>query len=1264
MATKRVTRKLIKIASVILGIILALLVAFHFWFINHAESLVEDLVNKQSKGKLHLDIGKFRFNWFNRKMELKQAVFYSTDTLTAPTAYRFSVQQINIQVERILPLIFEKRFLIDSIQLISPDVSVTKLRSKDSASVRDTSLSLPQEMGRIYNSIQDALRVLQVDRFQIDNGKFSLINRTRPEEKPIVITRLHFFLDNLQVDTARSDTRQKILFSDNVALQTTHQDIVFPDGRHRLSFSNFRINIRNRLAEFDSCTIMATRGDSTNNSFRIFFDKLRMTNIDFDTLYHTEVIKADSVYCINPRFQLNVDLPKRTGPIQPPKLDELIQQLTGSMQLAFVIVQNGSFDINTMREGRPSSFTSDHNNFELQNLRIRENAPRPLTVERFAMAIRNYENFLRDSAYAIQFDSILLNNNRISLSNFSYQEMEKNKVVNSLSMPLFELQGLSWDDLLFGQQLNAESVTLYRPVINYKADKNKQQRSQDVFQILAGIGAILQLNNMNIVDGQVNLFLPHNTRLQLEGATMSVKGKELVGSRKLISISRSVTDLRFKKGVFTSNDLTAELDEVQFSGEKGGLQAATLHIRDKKELLADAQQVSIRSMVIDDRLQQANIDGVRWQKAGIRLLLTEGTPGGAASFRLSDINGANTSVTLLKGNQTISVSLKNISAREIILLKGRQPQVTGLAASGNDLSIINDAFKLQVKQLDLADQRSSTLRNISYTSYAQQDSVLVNIPELTIIPNINVLMGGKLQTDALSLFQPQIDIHLSDAGTASPGSKKPVEMAIGKLLIRQPVIRFLNTNHNGTSVLEWNGKESDNQLELTNFKLGRDSFSASQLRLGLDHFLFTNSKGKTFRAGNGQVNAVIDRPAMQRNDAGSWDWRGIVASLAMRNFVIDSLGRKNGTLKIDSARLNDLAISSSLIINLRELVSRNTRFNLQQVTGSYHNTSDQFRWFNAGYDKKTRHFAVDSFSYHPTLDKDAFLKAQTYQVDYMTAKTGKIDIGTFDLQRYIKDSILDLGLVTIDNGHMESYRDKRLPRPPGLVRSLPVDLLKKIATRLTIDTVRINNSLIEYGEINEKTGSEGVITVNRLNGRITRLRNFDISKTDSLYIEASAYLQDTILTQLQVKESYADSLSGFLMTAQMGPTDLTILNPVLVPLASAELRSGKLDTMSLSATGGEYVATGEMNMRYHDLKIRVVRPGKHRKSFTNGLLTFFVNTLVKNENKNRGGAIFFRRLRDRSAINYLVKIALNGVSSSVGVKNNKKKIRRFNRNKS
>ncbi|MET0392240.1 MAG: hypothetical protein ABW019_03825 [Chitinophagaceae bacterium] len=1260
MTAKRITRRLTRIAAFILGFIVVLLAVFHFWFINHAKSLIEDIVEKQSKGKLHLSIGKFRFNWMNRKMELRNAVFYSTDTATASTANRLRVDRIQIQVKEILPLIFDKKFYIDSIKLVNPEITVTKLRPKDTLSAKDTSLSIPQEMGRIYNSIQDALQVLQVDRFQIDNGTFTLINRVRPEEKPITISRLNFHLDNLQVtDPNKTENDSKILFSDNVVLQTTHQNILFPDGRHRLIFSNFRINILNRLAEFDSCTIIATKGDSAGNSFRIFFDKLRMTNIDFDTLYHTEVIKADSVYCINPRFRLDVDLPKRTGPVKPPKLDELIQQLTGNIQLGFVVVQNGSFDINTLREGRPSSFTSDHNNFELRGLRIQENAQRPLTVEGFAIAIRNYETFLRDSAYTIRFDSIRFNNNRISLNNFSYQETRNNKVINNLSMPRFELQGLSWDNLVFEQQLNAEKVTLYRPVISYNLVRNRNRPSQDVFQVLAGIGSSLQLSNVDIIDGKVDLLLEKNARLQLEGANMSVRGKELVGSRGLTSIRKAVDELHFSKGIFTAGDLTMRLENVQFKGGVNGLSAGTVYLRNKT-MAIDAKGVTIESMLSDDRLQQTTIRGMQWQQADVRIM-PGGKAGAPGSLVVEKIRGANTKIVVDQDMRKASVFLERISVDAFRSVPGRPLQLSGLVAAGRDLSVADSALLLTVKALNIADGRSSTLQEVAYTSYTPNDSVHITVPALSLVPDINAMLRGAITADAVTVSRPVITISLRHTDTAGAAGKNSIgSIAIGRLRIVQPVVQYRSTTPKGISRLEWSGNINDNYIDLANLALNSETGSAAvgQLRFSMDHFRYTDPKGKAFNAGKGEIEAQVNQLAWHTNADSTRDWTGTLAYLAARQFIIDSLDLKGGTLTIDSARLSDLSISSATLPDFRRLVSNNTRFHLYAVTGSYHNADEQYHWYNAGYNRLTKHFSLDSFTYRPAAEQEAFLNAQTFQTDYMAVRTGRVDIGPFDIYRYIQDSIMELGIVTIHDGYLYNFRDKRLPRPPGVIRHLPVNLVKKIPVMLEVDTVHIINANVDYGELNEKTGAEGTITVNRLQATVTNLRNFDIAEHDSLLIRASAYLQDTMLTRLQVKESYTDSLAGFLMTAQMGPADLTVLNPVLAPMAGAELRSGKLDTMTLRVVGREYLAFGSMNMYYHDLKVKIKRPDGKR-SFVNGIITFVANTLIKNENRDRTGTVFFQRLRDRSAINYLVKIALSGVTSSVGVKRNKKQVRRY-----
>ena len=101
----------------------------------------------------------------------------------------------------------------------------------------------------------------------------------------------------------------------------------------------------------------------------------------------------------------------------------------------------------------------------------------------------------------------------------------------------------------------------------------------------------------------------------------------------------------------------------------------------------------------------------------------------------------------------------------------------------------------------------------------------------------------------------------------------------------------------------------------------------------------------------------------------------------------------------------------------------------------------------------------------------------------------------------------------------------------------------------------------------------------------------------------------------------------------------------------------------MRAVGREYLSLGEMQMYYHDLKIRFLKNGiETKKTFLTRIITFLANSfVVKKNNKSRTGNVFYIRDRDKSAINYLIKIAMSGMASSVGAKNNKKMIRRYKR---
>ncbi|RYY57080.1 MAG: hypothetical protein EOO09_03965 [Chitinophagaceae bacterium] len=1244
------------------GILVVLLVSFHFWFVNHAEELIENMVNSQSNGRLQLKIDKFKFNWFSSKFELRKVSFTSNDTTASPNSYQVEVERIRIQVKSMWPLIFEKRFLIDSLQVISPAITVTKLRATRDSVSADNSLSIPQEMGRVYKSIQDALQVLQVDRFSIDNASFALVNNMRPEEHPIRISRIFFKLDNLSVDTAFSDKQQKILFSDNVSLHTSNQDILFPDGRHKLAFRNFRINVKNRLAEFDSCTISATRGDSSNNNFQVFFDKLQMTNIDFDTLYHAEVIKADSVYCINPQFRLDIDLQKRQGPIKPPKVDELIQQMTGDLQLAFVVVQNGSFDINTMREGRPSSFTSDHNNFDLEGLRINQKAAKPLTIERFAMAIRNYENFLRDSAYSIRFDSILIRNNRINLGNFSYRELEKGRVVNSLSMPQFELHGLSWDDLISEQQLRADRVNLYSPVINYTIRPNKSKPRQDVFQTLAGVGNILRLQNLHIRNGQINLLFGNNTRLRLDDAYLSVSAEKLVNSRQITTIQRSVDELYFRKGVFTSGNLVAQLGKAKFSAGGQGLTAATMHIESNKNLVVDATDVSVQQFLIDEKTKQNQVNGISWSSAKVSVNgHAVSTGNNAAGFDLGNISGANTSLFIRDEKKEISVQLDKVRLDRLLASNGKLSSINGLKTTGRDLKFSSGGKQLDVPVFAVSDLSPSQLAQFSYRNTSNGDTMGLSAAMVSLVPDLNAFLHNKIKSPSLVIDRPVLQVYSARHDEPAGVRSFPV-MELDNVVLKQPLVDIRSEAEKGNSVVRWTGTNTDNSIELKKLRTfdGPDNYvSAEEINLSVDQFLYSDAQGKKFDSRQGHFNATIRNVALHRNEEETWEWQGKIADLFARDFRLDSLGRNKGLLDLKYARLNDLSISSANLISMRDMASQNTEFRIREVTGTYDDSLSHYDWNNLAYDKRTRLLSVDSFSFNPTATLQEFVKKQVYQADYITLHTGRVELGPFDIERYIRDTVLDLGVARISNGYMSSYRDKRMQRQEGKQTLLPTNMIKHIPFRLMVDTVLLNNASVDYQETNDKNGQTGIVPVTEMNARVSNLRNYGLDADDSLVIHATALVANALPTLLDVHASYLDTLGGFVMKVKISESDLTLLNPVLRPLASAELKSGRLDTLSMEVRGRDHHAFGNMTMYYHDLKIRVVRSGSQRKNVGTAVLTFLANTLIRNENRSREGTVYFKRLKDRSAINYLVKITMNGVVSSIGLHKNKKQVKRY-----
>jgi len=1248
-------KKILKTLGIILGIIIILITALHIYVVNNAETLVENIVASESKGKLRLKVKSIKFNYFSKKVELQDITFFSNDSLDLPTYYNFHVDKIKIKVKALIPIFTRKELKIDSLFLFAPKIEVTRLKPLDTAGQKD--ISIPHEMGKVYNSIIDALKFLEVKRFQFDDGEFKLVNKVLPNQQPLIITRMHF-----HIETDPDTNAEDFLESDKLVFWTKGQDITFPDGNHRLAFSRFRIKIKKRLIEIDSCTLIGKRADGSGSGFSLYIDTLKLTNVDFQSLYEKGLIKADSVKCLDPKFKIELELKNKTaGTKKIPNLDTLINQLTGDMQLNYVGVRNAEVSITTNRNDKSTSFTSEKNNFEMTGLRIDHSLPQPISLESFDMAIRNYENFVKDSSYFLRFDSIRLRESKILLSNFSINT-EPYKDKRNIQVRQFILSELSWADLLFDQKVIARQALLIHPVIDYYPSANEKAKSKNpIVNSMAGINNFMSLEKLVIENGKIKIKTRHSIDLLLDDANLILNTNNVADSLSVENVQGSVELLNFKKGIMKTKGLVVNMDNASFNGNSKQFLFDKVIIYDHQQTFnVNARNVKLDSLVFTDSLKMLTGQGISWEKAHVELnlLQTGKKANDPLTILFTKIQGNNTQLYINNPKSSLAVFLNTISIASID--KKEKLKVNALKTDGKDLYWFGPYTSLTADKFSLADNSVSTLTNFQFKQAKNNDSVDVKASSIVFTPDINSIIKGTSQIKNAKISEPFVKLRFAEKKDSSQQTPLP-EIYIDELEMQHPVFSLETLASKGLRKLYWDGSKSNFLLKDFTSKGIDNRISIGSLNTTLSNFSFTNANNRTTSSREGSLKIQLSN--LEVSPGKKLFWSAKVNEMIAKNFTADSLGKKPATVKLYEGILKNLQLGSEINGDLKAIIKKNPSFTISDISGEIIDEKNHWTWSDLSFSKPGQSLSVDSVSFHPVKSRDEFVSASKWQTDYITLKTGKISVSKFDLGQYLEDSVFRSGNITIDEPYFTSYRDKTPPFHAGIIKPLATKLIQKIPFKVSIDTILISNGTAVYTELNDKTKETADVRVTRMSGDIFPIKNFELTPTDSFRIRLNFYLLDSGWIRLRTRESYLDTLSGFLITLRMQPHSMLYLNKILPALSSIKLQSGYLDTLTMRAVGQDYLSLGEMRMYYHDLKVQFLKNGsEEKKRFLQGLMTFIANSFViKNENKKRVGVVYFPRLRDRSFINYFIKIAMSGVASSVGAKKNKRLMKRYNK---
>ncbi|MBA2562577.1 MAG: hypothetical protein H0V14_06620, partial [Chitinophagaceae bacterium] len=687
-------KKFFKIALIIIGVISFAIFGMHIWFVNNARHVLKQIVSEKSDGKLKLELSHLRFNFLSNRLQVREADLVSTDSISQPATYHVKFRKLTLNVHSFWPLLLNNKLLLDTIKLHDPDIEVMQWRKDTLLAVTKDDLSIPQEMGLLYNSMLDVLDAFGIRRIIVNNARVSLVNKMKLGSEPVTVSNIYLDL----VRTANNtDKRDEFVGNEqSVDLTTTDQNIALPGGRHWLSFKTFNLQLFRKRIQLDSCTIIARATDSTKSSYKVFFKKLLLIGVDFDAMYRKNLIRADSVYCESPLFDINLNrLDAVSKKRERPDPSKIVRELTGDLDLAFIGVKNAGIHIDISGGKSRTLFNSNKDNFEMRGLRIHADSFPPVSVERFDMLVRDYHLYNEDSSTAYTFDSIHFVNSKIVLNNFSVvtaSNQYKQRDEKDFNIPYFELTGMDWYDLIFEQKLTAQEAVLYNPIINYiKRTPSRKNKKTNLFDLLEDVDNLVTLNKINIFNGNINMKLAGATSFNLKNTNLILYSNNLLQSTSQDGMRRAVDHFSFSNGLIRLKDITAQLQNARYTGSNL-IHADKLSVNSSdnkiKALISD---VFIDNMLLDDEAEKIVADGLRWKNATVFLQAapaakTKNNSNGK-SFNLKNIQGSNTRFKFVNQKTTITTFLESLKVSSISKNRNQSVKVDGLLISGNNLSV-------------------------------------------------------------------------------------------------------------------------------------------------------------------------------------------------------------------------------------------------------------------------------------------------------------------------------------------------------------------------------------------------------------------------------------------------------------------------------------------------------------------------------------------------------------------------------------------------
>ena len=1167
-----------------------------------------------------------------KNLELKA----TNQNLTEKGKYYFFVPYTKITANHINEFYRNNTIPIDSIVLKDAIIKFWPGQIKTKSSIENiTEFDL-------YELIKNEFSSVSIQNFKLKNASLMLFNSQTDQTDQQELKNIIINLKDFKLDSISNQDTSRIFYSKDISFSAADYELILGDNKHRIKVGNLELSTNKKSVLIKNIQLFPQKAEdkprNQKNTIEASCDSVRLDQFNFKKAYHDNRFLFRRINLFNPEVTLtqNELADNKTEPENPSFIYNLISRYIKGIYSNQVTIQHGKIQIinktGVLQTGKlESELKLQLTGFALDETSAKR-TDRLFFANQIELGFSKYEMQLVDQLHKLTIRdlSISTHKNQAQLHDLHLFPVMKENMDSLLkkyarselfefTIPELTLSNTDFHQAFFNKKLSVDTLQIKEPKLfyeNFALLKNDKPKAdfEDLFQLLSSYLEDIHINHVEIPDGTI----------------------------KVISHSKKDKTISLDNHFRLSMENTL-INKYQFD--------------QKRLLFSEFVDFSVRDHLIHLS------DNVHVLKAGEIGFSTRRKEIYVTNARLYPESDSKDFSTINWNIQLIvpEIRIKGIDMEEFYF--DHKINAENLLINTPDIKLYQKRKNTDKKELkEINFPLPKEIQSIDIKSFNLKDGSLKVFAEMGIKPYLMIQSDLKMSAQNILIQK-------------DPLAHKPV-FKKGEYTGKLVQFKFTPKDKNQQfSIDELSFSTNNKQILASNLSLKpktrnqkQDQFELFIPSLSMNGF----DIDEAYR--NDQFNfesIIVDRPSLQlyNNEKDSAAFNPFKINL-YPHFESFSDVFSSKTLQVINA---GIATSKNGQKKRQETVSfnlTNLRIEKKQQGRFLHSEDFSFKIPNitrevklykytigeTSYSSKSNRFTAKDIQVTPKFTKEKHQQQIGFQSDYFSGKIDSVCIESPNIKQWFENKELVGKNLSINGMNLNIYRDKKMPfdetrRPPTLQ-----DLIKSLKYQVLIDSLTLKDSKVSYSELPPNGDLEGKIRFKNINAKLapfTNIKNLNGS-FPNLSLNGSATIMDS--TQLNVKMHFLMNHPENEFTAEgnLSPFHMTILNPVLEPLAMISLRSGDVNRFEFNFTADNNIATGQLFFGYDDLKISVLemKDGNAKEAkFT----SFLANSLLLRSKNPRGKEflpeeINFHRDQKRSVLNYWWKSVFSGIRNTLGIK--------------